>query len=96
MRNRSQPVQVARKCFEFGRIAVTQRVMVATVHQHGTCDSGGINQPFESAPKKTAEKRTKRAHVPGRTRWRGRPREKLPSVGDVEKAAPLACEANAT
>jgi hypothetical protein len=35
MRNRSEPDQVVRGGFEPGRIAVTQRVPVAPVHQHG-------------------------------------------------------------
>jgi len=35
MRNRSEPSQVTQVGFGLGRIAVTQRVMVATVYQHG-------------------------------------------------------------
>lgn len=35
MRNRFQPDQVAQASFELERIAVTNEVKVATVHQHG-------------------------------------------------------------
>ena len=35
-------------------------------------------------PKKTAERLTKRALAPGRTRRLGRPRENLPNAGDVK------------
>jgi hypothetical protein len=40
-------------------------------------------------PKKTAERWTNRAHGPGRTRRRGRPRENLPNAGDVNNTADL-------
>ena len=58
IRNRIEPNKVVRASFEPGRIAVTQRVMVATVHQHGVYDSGGP-AAAESAKRKTAKAGTK-------------------------------------
>ena len=58
MRNRSEPDQVTQAGFGLEPIAVTQRVSVATVHQHGADDSGGPAQSGFSQTK-DAERRDK-------------------------------------
>jgi hypothetical protein len=55
------------------------------VHQHGADDSGGFkNKKFGTAQRKTSKdgqkERTRREDHEGK----GKPREKLPSAGDVK------------
>jgi hypothetical protein len=58
IRNRFKTNQVTQASFELEPIAVTERVMVATVYQHGVSDSGG-SAAAESAKRKTAKAGTK-------------------------------------
>jgi hypothetical protein len=44
----------------------------------------GLKIKVETAKRKTPKGGTKRAFAPGRPRRLGRPREKLPSAGDVK------------
>jgi hypothetical protein len=86
MRNRSAPGQVARASFEFERIAVTQRVMVATVHQHGQAtlavpEQSGVSQT------KDAERRDKVSASTGEdTRSPARPVKTSRNAGDGKNA----------
>jgi hypothetical protein len=69
--------------------------MVATVHQHGAWDSGGFNQPFETAQRKPLKGGQKeRAHREGHAGWAGR--VKNFRVLAMLKTTPLACERKAT
>jgi len=72
-RNGSEPDQVAQAGFQPEWIAVTQRVNGCYCASARCGDSGGFNESW-SRPMKTAERRTKRAHASGRTRWLGRSR----------------------
>ena len=72
MRNRSESAQVARKGFEFGRIAVTQRVKGCYCVSARTRDSGGLRE--EVSQMKDAERRDKvRARIGKDTRPRQDP-----------------------
>jgi len=55
------------------------------VYQHGADDSGGFNQPFETAqgkPAKAGQRERLHREAPADS---GRSREKLPNVGDDQK-----------
>ena len=58
MRNRFESSQVVQAGFGFGRIAVTQRVSVATVHQHGRTTLAA-RKKFGVSQRKDAERRDK-------------------------------------
>src|ERR1039457_5145060 len=84
MRSCSEPSQGVQAGFEPGRIAVTQRV-ISCYCASARCGrlwrfrkKSGISQT------KDAERRTKGARATGRPRRLGKPREKLPSAGDVK------------
>jgi hypothetical protein len=57
MRSRPKPGQVTSAGFEPARIAVTQRVMAATAHQHGV--GGSVGQALCAGPKNRAQRRDK-------------------------------------
>jgi len=56
--------------------------MVATVHQHGTDDSGGLRK--EISQTKDAERRDKKSIRTGEDIGPGRAGENLPKAGDVK------------
>jgi len=69
--------------------------MVATVHQHGVCDSGGFNQPFETAQGKLSKDRqTERTHREEPIDAAGR--GKIFRAPAMLKTTPLACKRKAT
>jgi hypothetical protein len=83
MRSCPEPGQVVQAGFEPGRIAVTQRV-IGCYCASARCERLWRIHIKMRPPMKTAERRTKRAGAPGRTRGLGRFRENLPSAGDVK------------
>jgi len=70
---------------------VTKRFEVATADQHGRKTLAAAKLKKLQPHKKDAERRDKKESVPGRTRWLGRPCEKLPRPAML-KTAPLDCE----
>ncbi len=77
IRNRFEPSQAARICFESGWIAVTRGYTVATAHQHGRVIGRSLKHRA-ATKRKTPKGGTKRERVPGRTRDLGRICENLP------------------
>jgi len=90
MRNRSEPGQVARTSFEFGRIAVTPRVAVATAHQHGARRPDGCRKG--TGQTKDAERRDKMGGRTGKNTGPGQGSENTSGTLAMLKTAPPACE----
>ena len=95
LRNRSEPGQVVQAGFEPERIAVTQRVNGCYCVSARCRRLWRIQSKRWTRPMKPAERRTKGAQAPGRTRRLGKSRENLSKLAML-KTMSLGCEPKAT